>query len=70
MDMLRILKEGQPPKSRVINYHKSAMTPAFEKLEENSLTKVLKNFSSSKIQLHQIGYAADNPVKVEAGIEN
>jgi hypothetical protein len=52
MDMSRIPKEGQSTKSRVINYHKSAMTPAFEKLEENSSTKVLKDFSSSKIQLH------------------
>jgi hypothetical protein len=47
------------------------MTPAFEKLEENSSTKVLKDFSSRKIhQLHYIGYAADNPTKGVAGIEN
>lgn len=51
IDISQISKEGHPPKSRVINYHNSAMTPSFEKLEENSSTKVLKDFSSSKIKL-------------------
>lgn len=45
-----------PQKSRVINHHKSAMTPLSENFGQvlPSSTKVMKEFSSTNIQFHLI----------------
>ena len=43
-----------PNKSRIFNQHKSALTPLNEKLEVKTSAKVIKDFSSTNMNLHII----------------